>query len=146
MQNKSRVWIWVGVVVVLIVIGYFIWVAVAPKNSGAAPVYAAKGTLIAGFPPSLVLDNSAQIGNSYSIASATSTNQYTAEWSSTIPMAALFNTYVHYFSANGWTIMNKEDDQATFRGIYAQTASSSANVTITAAGQGSTASVSYEGK
>ncbi len=114
--------------------------------SGPTPSYAAKGQLTPGFPRDLILDNAAQISNSYSINYSATINQYTAEWTSSLAMDALYAIYRVYFAKNGWTIVNAAAASGTWRGIYATDHSHDANVTIIARGKGSKVTVSYATK
>lgn len=153
MKDPKVVWAWIGgVIVVVVVIAGVAWHvshnggANSPSSTGPVAVHAPAGQLIAGFPPSLILDQAAQVNNSYSINYSSSTNQYTAEWISSSSLASLYAAYENYAQANNWAIVNQAD-YPTLKGLYATNASSSAaiNVIITPApqGSGSQVSISY---
>jgi hypothetical protein len=150
MKSSKNLWVWVGVVVVvLVVVGALIWRSTSqqPANSGPAAVYAPQGQLAPGFPKNLVLDAQARIGSSYSIAYASTTNQYTARWVSSSSVATLYNSYKTYFGNNGWAITNSSGATSTSKlgAIYAATSSANVSVTMITQGKGSEITVSYVG-
>ncbi|HVM76656.1 MAG TPA: hypothetical protein VMU07_00695 [Candidatus Paceibacterota bacterium] len=156
MQNKRRgsVLIWIGIVaLVVIVLLLIFWKPNAsqnPSNPGTGtqtgapqPTFAPQGQTVAGFPKDLILDPNASIGSSYSLNYAASTNQYTAQWNSSMTMAALFAKYTAYFSANGWTITNQQS-KPQLDSIYAKnTDGSEANLAIYPQGTGNEVIISY---
>jgi hypothetical protein len=155
MKDQKNLWVWVGVAVVVLVavaagVTWFLHRGQSTQM-GPVPVHAPAGQVVDGFPKALILgaaSSSSDITNSYSINYSTSTNQYTAEWTSTSTPAALYAEYQTYVVDNGWTITNHVDT-ATLKGIYAMNASSSViNVVIvpqsqTAQNKGSKVNVSY---
>ncbi len=122
----------------------------AAGPSGPAPVYAAAGQLVAGFPSTLILDNAAKVSESYSIGYSASLNQYTAQWNSSSSMASLDILYQNYLSKNGWRITKQSTNRPAFspefRGIYATNGSYDANVTIVAEGTGAEVTITYLAK
>ncbi len=98
---------------------------------GPAPVYAPQGQMIAGFPTGLILDHNVKATNSYAINYSSSTNLYVVQWDSSSSVAALYNAYLAYLPANGWTITNRFTDRPDLRGFYAVNNLTSANVNIT---------------
>ena len=141
MDKQKQIWVWIGVVVVAAAVAFGIWHFTHPPSLTA--VYAPKGQLTGGFPKDLILDNAAQISDSYSINYDASTNQYTADWSSNSSMATLDAMYKNYFAQNGWKIVNDAENVSTWRGLYATKGSTDANVTISSKGKGSEVSISY---
>ncbi len=113
-----------------------------PPVALGSPAFAPKGELTPGFPKSLILDNAA-INGSYSINYSSSTNQYTAEWNSSISLAALYTSYKQYLSLHGWAIINDITKYPTSRGLYARNASSDVSVAIVAQGSGSQVVLTY---
>lgn len=110
------------------------------------PSFAAPGKLVAGFPQVLILDASSSIGKSYTINYASSTNQYTTEWTSANAIEIVYNDYISYMKANNWVITNEITQYSDSRGIYATQGSSTIlTVSILAKGSGSDVTVSYVG-
>lgn len=149
MQDKraGNVWVWVGVAVVVIaVILFFVWKPTpskAPSTTQAMPQYAPQGQVVSGFPQKLILGTSPTVNSSYSIGYASSTNQYTAQWTSSSSVASMFSQYKTYLAANGWTISNQASVKSAAT-IYATDASSDVlNLAVTAQGSGSQMILSY---
>jgi hypothetical protein len=151
MKDPKVVWAWVGGAVVVIALAagvawHFYGGGGASNEAAAGPVavHAPTGQLVPGFPQALILDDAAQVNNSYSINYSTSTNQYTAEWSSSSSLASLYAKYQNYAAVNGWTISNSAD-YPTLKGIYATNASATAamNVIMTPQDKGSEITISY---
>jgi N-acetylneuraminic acid mutarotase len=111
-------------------------------RKGGVAVYAPSGQIIYGFPTQLILDSTAAITNSYSIASSSTVVQYTVEWNSSNSMTSLYNTYKQYLTANGWTITNVTT-QSTAVSLSAGNTSSSLNIVINARGNGAQVLLSY---
>lgn len=138
MNDRKNLWVWVGVavVVLVVVIGIITWFVHRGQKPqlGPVPMHAPEGQVVAGFPQDLVMgaktaSSGAEsffsgITNSYSIGYSSSTNQYTAEWTSSSTPAALYAKYQDYMTKNGWTVTNHADTTA-LKGIYATNASSS---------------------
>ena len=136
---------WVGVAVVVIAIAVvFIW-SHGKKPTGPVPVFAPQGQLTPNFPKQLMLDPQAQVNSSYSINYDPTTNQYTAEWTSSSSLAALYGDYQTYFGNNGWTITNQSGVKAVSKlaVLYAATTTANVNVTLVSRGKGSDATISY---
>lgn len=148
MNDSKRIWIWVGVAVVVIVVAVaFVWRPGPKKPSGPTPVFAPQGQLTPNFPKELILDPQAAIGVSYAINYNPSTNQYTAQWTSSSSLVTVYNDYQKYFQDNGWTITNKSGVKAASKigAMYASTATANVNVTIVAQGKGAAVTISYVG-
>lgn len=152
MNSAKNVWVWVGVAVVVIaVVVAFVWHpgAKPASPSGPVPVFAPQGQLTPNFPKQLMLDPEAQVSTSYAINYDPTTNQYTAEWTSSSSLASLYGDYQKYFADNGWTITNQSGATAASKlaVLYAATTTANVNVTLVAKGGaqgGSTdATVSY---
>jgi hypothetical protein len=148
--GKKTVIVIVVVAVVLAGIAlYARWTArqSAPQSTGPAPVYAPKGQMVAGFPTDLILDHNVQAMNSYTINYSTSTHLYVAQWNSSGSVASLYNAYLAYLPAHGWTITNRFTSRPDLRGLYvvknATSSPASANITITVLGRGSQVSIGY---
>lgn len=146
MNDSKRVWAWVGVaVVVIVIIVWAVWnVGMHQQaSSGPVPVYAPQGQLVAQFPKGLIVDSAATISGSYSIAYATSTNQYTAEYDSSSTMAALYKQYQTYLPANGWTITGTLTTHPTYEAIAAAQNGAQLQVVIESENEGSQVTVTY---
>lgn len=141
MNDPKKVWAWVGVAVVVVAIA--VWAEFLPGRTPAAaplspaPVYAAQGQLVPQFPKGLILDSNAAISGSYSIGYATSTNQYTAEYTSSNSMKSLYADYQSYLPKNGWTVTGSLTTHPAFEVITAQQGTSQLQIVISAAGTGS---------
>jgi hypothetical protein len=164
MNERKNLWVWVGVAVVVIaaIVAGVVWFINRGKapQTGPVPVHAPTGQVVVGFPQQLILGTPtsstatsgassffAGITNSYSINYSTSTNQYTAEWTSSSTLASLYKQYQNYVAQNGLTIVN-HIDTASIKGIYATNASSAVNIVIAPQSQvaptkGSKITVSY---
>jgi hypothetical protein len=150
MQDKRRgnVLIWIGILALIVIVLLVIfWKPSQPAAPATQPqpqpTYAPQGQVVAGFPQELVLDPNAKVGSSYSINYSASTNQYTAEWASSMSMASLFGKYKTYLSSNGWTITG-QSGKATLDSVYATDASGDvANVVISPRATGNEVVVSY---
>lgn len=150
MQDNKRIWVWVGIiVVVLIIVLAFVWKpsGQSPAQNQAvanpAPVYAAQGKIVDGFPQDLVLHALRIVESSYSIAYTSSTNQYTAVLNSSSSMDFIYKNYMQYFWAHGWTIANNITKDPGSRGIYAVTSTAEASIAILQEGTGSQVTASY---
>ena len=108
---------------------------------GPQPVYAPPGELIARFPRALILDEQAEVSQSYSITYDPKLTQYSAVLISAEKPAELYDRYRTYFGSNGWIILN--DTGAEIYGLYARIASIEANVTISPKNEGSEVNISY---
>lgn len=95
-----------------------------------APVYAAQGEIVRGFPAELILDEGARVEQSYIIEYAPNLKQYTATYSSAASMTSLFSRYRQFFQTNGWDITNEITDQAASRGLYAHYIADEVSVAI----------------
>ena len=151
MNDSKRIWVWVGVVVVVLAIVLaFVWKpgSTPPVASGPTPVFAPQGQLVPQFPKSLIVDTAAGIDQSYSIGYSSSTNQYTAQYSSSSSIATLYNQYKTYFGQGGWTITNNSGATAASKiaVIYAATSTANVNVTIVTQGKGANVTISYVGQ
>ena len=143
MQNKNKALIWVGVVaVVVVIVVALVWKPGSKPAASTGPTHAPMGQIVAGFPTQLVLDNQAQVNNSYSLDYA-STTQYTTQINSSSSVAANFASYQSYFNSNGWTIINLSQSSPTVEGIFAKNATAGATVTIVAEGKGSQVTITY---
>lgn len=147
MKDSKRIWVWVGVAVVVVAaVIVVVWrpsqkpPAVAP---GPVPVFAPKGQLVPQFPKELILDSSASVAGSYSIAYSSSTNQYTAQYDSSSTVTALFNQYKTYFAGNGWTVTGTLTTHPTFDVIAATKDSGHLQVVINKNGTGSQTTITY---
>jgi hypothetical protein len=147
MKDSKRIWVWVGAAIVVIaVIVFVMWKLTAkPKPTGPVPVFAPQGQLTPNFPKQLILDPQAQVNSSYSINYDPTTNQYTAEWTSSSSLASLYGDYQKYFGDNGWTITNQSGVKTASKlaVLYAATTTANVNVTLVTQGQGSDATISY---
>jgi hypothetical protein len=146
MTNTKRIWIWTGVVIVLLLIlvllGAFSGKNNQPVTQGV-PTYAPQGQLVTGFPQELVLDPTAQLGGSYGINYSTSTNQYTAMWTSSKSLDDLYSAYKTYFQNNGWTISNEMTAYAGTKGLHAAKGTASAGLSVVDNGASRKISVTY---
>jgi hypothetical protein len=147
MKNSKQLWVWVGVVVVVVILVVWgIW-KLQPKSQTAspAPVFAPQGQLTPNFPKQLMLDPQAQVNSSYAINYDPTTNQYTAEWTSSSSLAVLYGDYQKYFGDNGWTITNQSGVKGASKlaVLYAATSSANVNVTLVTQGKSSSATISY---
>jgi hypothetical protein len=147
MKDQKKVWVWVGIViVVIIVVALVVWKLTAkPKPTGPVPVFAPQGQLVPNFPKQLILDPKAQVSTSYSINYDPTTNQYTAEWTSSSSLASLYGDYQTYFGNNGWTITNQSGAKSGSRlaVLYAATTTANVNVTLVTQASGADATISY---
>jgi hypothetical protein len=155
--RKGNPWVWVGIAVVVIgAVLFLVLVAKPPPEapntstsegvvSNPTPVYAPSGTLTPQFPKELILDSSAQVSESYSINYSLSTNQYTAQWVSSMSVAALYAAYSTYLSSNGWTITN-HGKSSLGASLYATKDDAVVNVVITPHNAGSQVVISYVGE
>ncbi len=146
MKDSKTLWAWVGgVIVVVACIAYVVWYFSAAGNGGTigSVTTAPPGQLVAGFPRDLILDNAAQVGNSYSIDYSSSTNQYTAEWVSSSSISSLYSAYAQYFAANGWSVVNSSTQTPTFYNLYAVTSTADANVVMGTGADGLDVTISY---
>lgn len=153
MGSKTKTTVWI--VVAAAVLAAIIWYAasrntaqppVAPEQATQTPgsvTYAPTGQLAPGFPRDLILDSHAAVSGSYSINYSSTTNQYTASWTSSSSMLSLYGAYKQYFSAKGWTITNDDTQYPNLRVLYATNGSSTASADIVKAGSGSQATVTY---
>jgi hypothetical protein len=148
--DKKTGFLILGAIVILALIiilyGYFASLPSStskPSAQGPVPTYAAQGTLVSGFPQSLVLDNTASVSNSYAINYSSSSNQYTASWSSPSSMQSVYAAYQTYFAENNWTVKGQSATEAAFRAISASNGTAVASVSIAANGTGSQVTVSY---
>jgi len=145
-NRKGNIWVWVGIViVVVIVVLLFVWKptkapTVVPPGT---PVHAPQGQVVAGFPQNLILDNAAQVGNSYSVNYSSSTNQYTAAWNSSSSLTVETAAYQKYLQANGWKVTPNPVRQATIRALSASNSAAILLVNIVAQGTGSQVTVTY---
>jgi hypothetical protein len=145
MKDSKKIWMWVGVAVVVIVVVVVIVWKPSAKPMGPVPVFAPQGQLVPNFPKQLILDPQAQINSSYSINYDPTTNQYTAEWTSSSSLASLYGDYQKYFGDNNWTITNQSGitGASKLAVLYAATSSASVNVTLVSQGKGSQGTISY---
>lgn len=146
MNDSKRVWVWVGVVVVvLLIVIAVVWrpSSKPPVATGPVPVYATKGQLIPQFPSSLILGSSTAVNNSYSINYSSSTNQYSAEFTSPSSMANMYALYNKSLPTNGWTIIGSNVTHPTVREISASQAGGQAEILISQVGNGSQVEISY---
>jgi hypothetical protein len=149
--RRALPWIGVAVVIVIVAVWLVVWYgnrANAPQGGAASPtpVYAQKGQIIAGFPQELILDSAAQVTNSYTINYSASLNLYTAAWNSSTSMSSLYASYKSYLSANGWTIVNKSEDNSALRAVAATNGTHDMSVVITPRGKGSQVTIAYSTK
>lgn len=142
-------WIWVGLAVLVLVLVLLFSGAFKPSSptptpsSGATPVYAPQGELVAGFPTELILDTSARTTQSYSINYSSSTSQYTANFTSNESMLKLYGDYKTYFPQNGWTIVNDTTSYKDSRSLYAKQGTAEASVAVIDKGTTRQVTVSY---
>lgn len=144
-NRQGNVWVWVGIAVVVIaIILAFVWRSGAkvPPQPGT-PVYAPQGQVTAGFPQNLVLDGAAKISNSYSINYSSSTNQYTAAWSSSNSLADETLEYQRYLQTNGWRVALNPVKESTVQALSASNSAATLLVNIVAQGKGSQVTVTY---
>jgi hypothetical protein len=149
MKSSKQIWVWIGIVVVVIIVVIALVVELRPKPAVTPmPVVAPQGQLTPNFPKELVIDSNAQISNSYSINYDASTNQYTAEWTSSSSLPAVYNDYKTYLANNGWTITNSSNVTAASKlgVLYAATALAKVGVTLVSHGTGADVSVTYVGQ
>lgn len=149
MQDKRRgnVLIWIGILALIVIVLLVIfWKPSTPAPAPVTqpqPAYVPQGQVVSGFPQTLILDPNAQVNSSYSINYSSSTNQYTAEWISSMSMAALFGKYKTYLSANGWSLTS-QSSKPTLDGVYAADANGDvANVAIFPQATGNEVVVTY---
>ena len=152
MKDPKTAWAWVGGVIVVValatgIVWHFYGNATKEATSGPVAVHAPSGQLVAGFPQELVLDDAARVSDSYSVNYSSSTNQYTAEWTSSSTLASLYAKYQSYIATNGWTITNHADYPA-YKNIFASNSAKNAgmNVIITSQGSGTKVSLTYVAK
>ena len=88
------------------------------EATGPSPVYASQGDLTEGFPEELVIDGTASVESSYTIAYDATVNQHTAVFMSDESPAALRVQYRQFFVDDGWEILNENAEGTQF--IYAQ--------------------------
>lgn len=147
MNSTRNLWVWVGVVVVVVAVAVaFVWhPGSKPAATGPVPVFAPQGQLTPNFPKQLMLDPQAEVNTSYSINYDPSTNQYTADWTSSSSLASLYGDYQKYFGDNGWTITNQSGAAAGSKlaVLYAATTTANVNVTLVSQGGHTDATVSY---
>ena len=150
LDKKTGFTILAGIVVlVLILVSYAYFKSLpSPATSGtgsspAAPVYAPQGQLVSGFPQGLILEGAAQVANSYAIKYSATGNQYTAEWSSSTSMAALYKKYQDYFNQNGWTLKNAVTAGTAMRAAYVTKGSAIVNLVVVPQGAGSKIDITY---
>jgi len=149
-MDKKKTWMWVGGgIVVLALILIFVggsspsYPPPSGPSSGSTPVYAPQGELVAGFPTELILDTSAKTTQSYSINYSSSTDQYTANFSSGQSMLALYGAYKTYLTQNGWTITNDMHSYTSSRGLYATKGNADASAAIVDQGATRQVTVTY---
>jgi ammonia channel protein AmtB len=130
----------IAIVVIALAISWWLFLG---KYSSPNTSFAPTGQLVSGFPKELILDNTALISNSYTIGYAYNLNQYTANWTSSSSLDSLYASYAGYFASHGWTITNSSTDTPDFRGIYAVTSSTDANVVMASEPSGLDVTVSY---
>ena len=143
-MGSFRFWLWFGLIAIVVLIGLGAWFllsalhpapAPAPGNQqtagtqGTVPTYAPQGQLVSGFPKELILDSNAQLQGSYAVTYSSSTNQYTAQWISSMTMNDLFLLYKEYFLVKRWTISN-EMNSVGARGFHAENGSAAVGVAI----------------
>jgi len=138
MQTKGSWWQWVVGVLVLIVLAVLLWWLPLRqiRQNSSAPVFAPTGSVTQGFPPSLLIDSTAKITQSYSIA-ASGAKQYTAVWNSSATPFGVAAAYRTYFAVNQWQIVNEASSSPDLQGIYAVNASASVNMVAAASNDGS---------
>jgi hypothetical protein len=148
-QNKGFMWV-VAVVVLVVVLAIIgIWYFYAHRSHGVAsvpkgtPVFAEQGQVVQGFPKELILDSNALVTGSYSVAFASSSNQYTVEWNSSSSMASLFASYKDYFTKSNWTVTNSSTVLSGIHAISAASSTGSAGVVIAAQKEGAKVTISY---
>jgi hypothetical protein len=123
------------VIIIIIIVPVLIWKFAPKKPAIGVPVYAPKGQLVAQFSPSLIMDKSAVISDSYAINYSTTTNQYTAEYNSSNTVTALYNDYKTYLSENGWTITGSLTTHPTFDALTAEKGNDQLQVVISTQGK-----------
>jgi hypothetical protein len=135
-NRKGNALVIVGIVVVAVaVILFFVWkpnLNLPVGSNGVpmgSPAFAQQGTVVQGFPQNLVLNSPGAVQSSYSIGYSTSTNQYTAQWTSSESVDQLFNDYQAFLASSTWFIAN-QTSQPGFDTLYLKNGSSSANVSI----------------
>ncbi len=144
-EEKKKALAWVGVIAILLVL----IVAVRwphgnnPQSQGPAPVYAPKGELTPQFPKELILGGASAVGNSYAINYSSSTNQYTAQWSSASSLANIVAQYKTYLSANGWSVTVNKSVTPSFQSIFARKANLQTLVSIVTEATGTQVTVTY---
>ena len=145
-QEQALVWVGIGVVIV----GAIIFLAWMPSgrndlNSGAGPmpVYAPAGQTIPQFPQELILGKSPTIGQSFSIAYSTTTNQYTAQFSSDQNPGELAAAYMGYLQSHGWKTTLNKTATSELRSISASDAAANLLVAIVPQAKGSQATITY---
>jgi hypothetical protein len=151
MKDPKRIWAWVGVAIVVIAVA--VWAAlqfkqkpVAPVVTGPVPVFAPKGQLTPNFPKDLIIDSSAAIGGSYSINYSSSTNQYTAGYTSSSTVSTLYKDYQSYLTQHNWTVTGSLTTHPTFDAIAATQGNNQLQVVISTQGgqnKGSQVTITY---
>ena len=86
--------------------------------TGPSPVYASQGKLTEGFPEELVIDGTASVESSYTIAYDATVNQHTAVFMSDESPAALRAQYKAFFVEEGWEILSESTEGV--QALYAQ--------------------------
>lgn len=146
MRDSRRVWVWIGVaIVVIVVVGWIVWELVPHGQPRMIPVttVAPQGQLVPQFPPSLILDPSAEINGSYAISYSSSTNQYTAEYDSSDTVSTLYKNYLSYLPSNDWTISGSNTTIPTLDVISATQGSNQLQVMIATKNKGSQVTITY---
>jgi hypothetical protein len=132
---------WATIVVVIILIIIIVPMVIvkfsSKKPAVGMPVYAEKGQLIPQFPTALILDTSATVSDSYSINYSTTTNQYTAEYTSSNTVKSLYNEYQSYLSQNGWTVTGSLTTNPAFDAINAMKGNDQLQIVISTQEKGS---------
>ncbi len=119
-----------GVLLAVVVLGSAAYVLLSKKQPATttptktAPIVqnfkktdAPVGQITSGFPRELILDPNSATKQSYSIKYDNS-NQYTADFKSSLMPADLYKLYNDYLTANGYTIVN-QNNTPTFGSVYA---------------------------
>lgn len=147
--EKKKALAWVGVIALLLALIVAVsWtpgknIPAGQQTAGNAPVYAPQGSLTPQFPKELILDDAATIGNSYSLSVSSSTNQYTAQWSSSQSADTMIAKYRTYFRTNGWTVSDSKASSPAFSAISATHSGGYALVAAITETKGSQVSVTY---
>ena len=150
MKDRKTMWAWIGAAIVAVIVVAWIVAAMMPPQAtpppqATGPVYAPQGQVTPDFPKDLLIDSSATINQSYAINYSSSTNQYTAQFSSTSTVTQLFNSYKAYLVSKGWTITGTLTTQPDYDIIAASqgNAQMEAVIAVGAQKQGSQATVTY---